>query len=108
HRSSFTTIALVGARPTVMDSPSTRRKTSVHFEPSRITRYAVIEYRYRRVRSTRRVEKGDCTGAPCPPTHFPDEASRAARGPTCRTTPLNTTYSALGTMFKSSCTEPPL
>ena len=31
------------ARPIVIVRPGTSRKTSVHFEPSRITRYAVIE-----------------------------------------------------------------
>src|SRR3990172_6858671 len=64
QRSSLTTIALVGARPTVIDSPSTKRKTSVHFEPSRITRYAVIESR----------EKSQGQGAD-PATRYPGRES---------------------------------
>src|SRR4051812_47684576 len=77
-------MALVGARPTVMDSPSTRRKTSVHFEPSRITRYAVIEYRCREVRSTPPDLKRAVFLRTLCATHFPDKAPRVARGPTCR------------------------
>src|SRR6266576_3014117 len=89
-----------------MDSPSTRRKTSVHFEPSRITRYAVIEYRYGEVRSTDPSKKG-AYGHTAPADRFPDKASQAARSPACRAAPPITTYSAQGPMFKSNRTEPP-
>ena len=40
QRSSLSTIWLVGARPMVTDWPGTSRNTSLHFDPSRITRYA--------------------------------------------------------------------
>ncbi len=34
------TIWFVGARPTVTDWPGTKRNTSLHFDPSRMTKYA--------------------------------------------------------------------
>jgi len=52
HRSSRMTIWLVGARPMVTACPGTSRKTSLHFPPSRMTRYA----------SSDTAETGDSAG----------------------------------------------